>query len=281
MYLYSVLRKIAHKSSTALAFPSSLHSRNFSVQSDDISMMMTRQQITAPENLDRRHNTMHACVTFNPVRVPSAFRDNARARGVTPKAQRGFTVRAADEEVDPEEVLMDCEERMDKSIESIRTNFNTVRTGRANAAILDRVEVEYYGAMTPLQTIANATTPDAQTILIQPFDKGAINDIERALMMSDLGLTPGNDGNCIRLNIPPLTADRRKELAKLVSKLGEDGKVAIRNVRRDALKSIGKLEGMGEDQIKDFEEQVDKLSGEYVKQVDALVKAKEEELSKV
>ena len=100
-------------------------------------------------------------------------------------------------------------------------------------------------------------------------------------MMSDLGLTPGNDGNCIRLNIPPLTADRRKELAKLVSKLGEDGKVAIRNVRRDALKSIGKLEGMGEDQIKDFEEQVDKLSGEYVKQVDALVKAKEEELSKV
>ena len=93
--------------------------------------------------------------------------------------------------------------------------------------------------MTPLKSIANATTPDAQTILIQPFDKGAINDIERALMMSDLGLTPGNDGNAIRLNIPSLTADRRKELAKVVSKLGEDGKVAIRNVRRDALKSIG------------------------------------------
>ena len=125
------------------------------------------------------------------------------------------------------------------------------------------------------------TTPDAQTILIQPFDKGAINDIERALMMSDLGLTPGNDGNAIRLNIPSLTADRRKELAKVVSKLGEDGKVAIRNVRRDALKSIGKLEGVGEDEIKSFEDQIEKLTGEMVKQVDGLIKTKEEELSKV
>ena len=135
--------------------------------------------------------------------------------------------------------------------------------------------------MTPLKSIANATTPDAQTILIQPFDKGAINDIERALMMSDLGLTPGNDGNAIRLNIPSLTADRRKELAKLVSKLGEDGKVAIRNVRRDALKSIGKLEGVSEDEIKSFEDQIEKLTGEMVKQVDGLIKTKEEELSKV
>jgi ribosome recycling factor len=100
-------------------------------------------------------------------------------------------------------------------------------------------------------------------------------------MMSDLGLTPGNDGNAIRLNIPSLTADRRKELAKLVSKLGEDGKVAIRNVRRDALKSIGKLEGVGEDEIKSFEDQIEKLTGEMVKQVDGLIKTKEEELSKV
>ena len=177
---------------------------------------------------------------------------------------------------------MDCEERFEKSIDAIRINFNTVRTGRANAAILDRVEVEYYGAMTPLKTIANATTPDAQTILIQPFDKGAIKDIEKALMMSDLGLTPGNDGQCIRLNIPALTADRRNELAKLVSKLGEDGKVAIRNVRRDAMKSIGTLKkSLGEDQIKGFEEQIEKLTGEYVKQVDALVTKKEEELKKV
>ena len=190
-------------------------------------------------------------------------------------------MRADGEDIDPEEVMMDTEDRMEKSIESIRANFNTVRTGRANAAILDRVEVEYYGAMTPLRTIAQATTPDSQTILISPFDKGAINDIERALMMSDLGLTPGNDGNCIRLNIPPLTADRRKELAKLVSKLGEDGKVAIRNVRRDALKSIGKLEGIGEDDIKGFEDQVEKMTEKFVKQVDELVKTKEAELAKV
>ena len=172
-------------------------------------------------------------------------------------------------------------ERMEKSIEAIRSNFNTVRTGRANTAILDRIEVEYYGALTPLKTIANATTPDAQTIVIQPFDKSAIGDIEKAIMMSDLGLTPGNDGNVIRLNIPPLTAERRKELAKLVSKLGEDGKVALRNVRRDAMKSIGKLEGISEDEIKSLEEGIDKLTSEQVKQVDKLVKEKEEELSKV
>jgi ribosome recycling factor len=224
---------------------------------------------------------MHA-LTFTPA-VPRAFRARLqrRERCSTPRAQRGFVVRADGEDIDPEEVMMDTEDRMEKSIESIRANFNTVRTGRANAAILDRVEVEYYGAMTPLRTIAQATTPDSQTILISPFDKGAINDIERALMMSDLGLTPGNDGNCIRLNIPPLTADRRKELAKLVSKLGEDGKVAIRNVRRDALKSIGKLEGIGEDDIKGFEDQVEKMTEKFVKQVDELVKTKEAELAKV
>ena len=172
-------------------------------------------------------------------------------------------------------------ERMEKSIDSIRNNFNTVRTGRANATILDRIEVEYYGAMTPLKSIANATTPDAQTILIQPFDKGAISDIERAIMMSDLGLTPSNDGNAIRLNIPPLTAERRKELAKLVSKLGEDGKVALRNVRRDALKSIGKLEAISEDEIKSLEDNIERITSDYVKQVDELVKQKEQDIAKV
>lgn len=190
-------------------------------------------------------------------------------------------VRAASEQVDPEEIEMDAMERMDKSIAAIESNFNTVRTGRANASILDRIDVEYYGAMTPLKTIANATTPDAQTIVIQPFDKGAINDIERAIMTSDLGLTPGNDGNVIRLVIPPLTAERRKELAKLVSKLGEDGKVALRNVRRDALKSIGKLEGISEDEIKSLEDGIEKLTADYVKQVDKLVKDKEEDIATV
>jgi len=248
---------------------------------EKIGTISSQQTIPKP---GATHTTMHAAAcTFTPVRVPAAFRARARpSRRVSARAHPRLVVRAADEEVDPDEVLMDCEERFEKSIDAIRTNFNTVRTGRANAAILDRVEVEYYGAMTPLKTIANATTPDAQRILIQPFDKGAIKDIEKALMMSDLGLTPGNDGQCIRLNIPALTADRRNELAKLVSKLGEDGKVAIRNVRRDAMKSIGTLKkSLGEDQIKGFEEQIEKLTGEYVKQVDALVTKKEEELKKV
>lgn len=194
---------------------------------------------------------------------------------------RRVTVLATTEEVDPAEIELDAMERMEKSIDSIRNNFNTVRTGRANATILDRIEVEYYGAMTPLKSIANATTPDAQTILIQPFDKGAISDIERAIMMSDLGLTPSNDGNAIRLNIPPLTAERRKELAKLVSKLGEDGKVALRNVRRDALKSIGKLEGISEDEIKSLEDNIERITSDYVKQVDELVKQKEQDIAKV
>ena len=127
-------------------------------------------------------------------------------------------------------------ERMDKTIDAINRDFDTIRTGRANTAILDRIEVEYYGSPTPLKTISNASTPDSQTILIQPFDKTAIGDIEKALLQSDLGLTPNNDGSNIRLVIPQLTAERRKELAKQVSKLGEDGKVALRNVRRDALK---------------------------------------------
>ncbi len=190
------------------------------------------------------------------------------------------TVRAV-EGGDPEEIELDAMERMEKSIDSIRANFNTVRTGRANASILDRIEVEYYGAMTPLNSIANATTPDAQTILIQPFDKGAINDIEKAIMLSDLGLTPGNDGNCIRLNIPTLTAERRKELTKLVSKLGEDGKVALRNVRRDALRSISKLEGISEDEVKSLEEGIENLTSTHVKLVDELVKKKEEDIAKV
>ena len=212
--------------------------------------------------------------------VPRVSRGYPR-RCTVVRVLRGVTVLATTEEVDPAEIELDAMERMEKSIDSIRNNFNTVRTGRANATILDRIEVEYYGAMTPLKSIANATTPDAQTILIQPFDKGAISDIERAIMMSDLGLTPSNDGNAIRLNIPPLTAERRKELAKLVSKLGEDGKVALRNVRRDALKSIGKLEGISEDEIKSLEDNIEKITSDYVKQVDELVKQKEQDIAKV
>ena len=173
---------------------------------------------------------------------------------------------------------------MEKTMDAIANDFSTVRTGRANAAVLDRIEVDYYGAPTPLKTIANASTPDAQTITIQPFDKSAIKDIERAINESDLGMNPSNDGNIIRLNVPPLTAERRKELAKLVSKLGEDGKVALRNVRRDAMKAYEKLEkagSFGEDEIAKLKKSMEDLTASYVKKVDELTKAKETELQKV
>ena len=172
-------------------------------------------------------------------------------------------------------------ERIEKTIDAVREKFNTVRTGRASPKILDRINVEYYGTLTPLNTIANASTPDSQTIVIQPFDKTCINDIERAIMLSDLGLNPSNDGTCIRLSIPPLTAERRKELAKLVSKLGEDGKVALRNVRRDAIKSMGKIEGVSQDNVKSIEVAIDALTSDFVKKVDELVRQKEVDISKV
>ena len=170
---------------------------------------------------------------------------------------------------------------MEKTIDAVREKFNTVRTGRASPKILDRINVEYYGTLTPLNTIANASTPDSQTIVIQPFDKTCINDIERAIMLSDLGLNPSNDGTCIRLSIPPLTAERRKELAKLVSKLGEDVKVALRNVRRDAIKSMGKIEGVSQDNVKSIEVAIDALTSDFVKKVDELVRQKEVDISKV
>ena len=170
---------------------------------------------------------------------------------------------------------------MEKTIDAVREKFNTVRTGRASPKILDRINVEYYGTLTPLNTIANASTTDSQTIVIQPFDKTCINDIERAIMLSDLGLNPSNDGTCIRLSIPPLTAERRKELAKLVSKLGEDGKVALRNVRRDAIKSMGKIEGVSQDNVKSIEVAIDALTSDFVKKVDELVRQKEVDISKV
>ena len=170
---------------------------------------------------------------------------------------------------------------METTLDAVREKFNTVRTGRASPKILDRINVEYYGTLTPLNTIANASTPDSQTIVIQPFDKTCINDIERAIMLSDLGLNPSNDGTCIRLSIPPLTAERRKELAKLVSKLGEDGKVALRNVRRDAIKSMGKIEGVSQDNVKSIEVAIDALTSDFVKKVDELVRQKEVDISKV
>ena len=137
---------------------------------------------------------------------------------------------------------MDLEASMRKSVEATLRNFNTIRTGRANPSLLDKILVPYYGADTPLKSLATLATPDSQTIQIQPFDAGSIGLIEKAIGMSDLGLTPNNDGKVIRINIPPLTEDRRKDLCKLASKYAEEGKVALRNLRRDGIDQIKKLE---------------------------------------
>lgn len=175
-------------------------------------------------------------------------------------------------------------ERMEKCLESVQRNFSTIRTGRANPAMLDRIEVDYYGSMTPLKQIAGVSTPEASLLVIQPYDAGAIPAIERAIQQSDIGLTPNNDGKLIRLQIPQLTAERRKEMTKVASKLGEEGKVAIRNVRRDAMKSIEKLEKdgvIGKDERSSLENSIQKLTDEYIKQVESIIKAKSEELAKI
>jgi len=180
--------------------------------------------------------------------------------------------------------VTDVEARMQKAVEATQHNFNSVRTGRANASLLDRITVEYYGAETHLKTIANISSPDATTLMIQPFDRSAMRAIEKAISESDIGLTPNNDGSSIRLNIPPLTTDRRKELVKMVSKLAEEGKVAIRNVRRDAIDSLRKLEKskeMSEDDSKSQQEQVDKLTDKFVKNIDKVTAEKEKEISTI
>lgn len=180
--------------------------------------------------------------------------------------------------------LTDVEARMQKAVEATQHNFNSVRTGRANASLLDRITVEYYGAETHLKALANISSPDATTLQIQPFDRSTMRAIEKAISESDIGLTPNNDGSSIRLNIPPLTTDRRKELVKMVAKLAEEGKVAIRNVRRDAIDSIRKLEKakeISEDDSKSQQEQVDKLTEKFVKTIDKVTVEKEKEISTI
>ena len=180
--------------------------------------------------------------------------------------------------------LTDVETRMQKAVEATQHNFNSVRTGRANASLLDRITVEYYGAETHLKALANISSPDATTLMIQPFDRSTMRAIEKAISESDIGLTPNNDGTSIRLNIPPLTTDRRKELVKMVSKLAEEGKVAVRNVRRDAIDTFRKLEKakeISEDDSKSQQEQVDKLTEKFVKNIDKVTAEKEKEISTI
>lgn len=180
--------------------------------------------------------------------------------------------------------LAEVEDHMQKTVEATQRSFNTIRTGRANAAILDRVTVDYYGSPTPLKSLAGISTPDSTTILIQPYDRSSLNIVEKAIQLSDIGLTPNNDGSVIRLNIPPLTSDRRKELVKVASKYAEEGKVALRNIRRDAVDAVRKQEKSGdlpEDQAKDLQESIQKLTDKYVSKLEALLKEKEADITTV
>ncbi|GAL93614.1 MULTISPECIES: ribosome recycling factor [Microcystis] len=173
---------------------------------------------------------------------------------------------------------------MQKTVESTQRAFNTIRTGRANASLLDRIVVEYYGMETPLKSLATISTPDATTIAIQPFDRTSMGAIEKAISLSDVGLTPSNDGQIIRLNIPPLTSDRRKELVKLAAKLSEEGKVAIRNIRRDAIDAIRKQEKsheISEDESRDLQDQVQKSTDKFIAKIEDLLATKEKDIMTV
>jgi ribosome recycling factor len=183
-----------------------------------------------------------------------------------------------------DELMQDAKRRMDRTIESTRHEFNTVRTGRASAALLDRIQVAYYGTPTPLNQLATVGVPEPRLLTITPFDKNSMRDIERAIQESDLGLTPSNDGKLIRLQIPQLTEERRKQLVKVVGKLAEEGRVAVRNVRRDAIHQMKEAEKKGEvswDDLHRAEDRVQKLTDEHVKLIDDLLKHKEAEILEV
>ena len=180
--------------------------------------------------------------------------------------------------------LADAESHMQKAIEATQRSFNTIRTGRANASLLDRIMVEYYGSPTSLKSLASINTPDASTIIIQPFDRNSLNLIEKAISLSDVGLTPSNDGQLIRLNIPPLTSDRRKEFVKMAAKFAEEGKVSIRNIRRDAVDFVRKQEKNGEvseDEALDLQDKIQKLTDKYTAKIDDVLAEKEKDITTV
>ncbi|MBI3590393.1 MAG: ribosome recycling factor [Candidatus Melainabacteria bacterium] len=182
------------------------------------------------------------------------------------------------------DVLKSAEGNMKKAVALTQKELQGIRTGRANPALLDRVVVDYYGAPTPLKQLANISTPDGKCLVVQPYDKNALKDMEIAINKSDLGMTPNNDGNVIRIVVPSLTEERRKELVKLIKKFAEDGKVAIRNSRRDGLESMKKLEKekqISEDEMRKQQEHLQKLTDKYTKEIDDLTLSKEKEVMSV
>jgi ribosome recycling factor len=176
------------------------------------------------------------------------------------------------------------QEKMEKTLSVLRADLNTVRAGRANAALLDQIAVEYYGVPTPLKNMANIAVPDPRTITITPFDPKSVKDVEKAIQVSNIGINPSNDGRTIRLVIPPLTEERRKELTKLIKKMGEDSKVAVRNLRRDANEDLKKQEKNGElteDDLKEELDEIQKLTDKCMKDIDSIVAAKDKELMEI
>jgi ribosome recycling factor len=183
-----------------------------------------------------------------------------------------------------EDLVSDAIQRMDKSVDATHEHFNSVRTGRAAPALLDRIQVDYYGTPTPLKNMATISAPEPRLLSIQPFDPSSLKGVEKAIMESDLGLTPSSDGKVIRLPIPQLTEDRRKELVKLVRHMAEEGRVAVRNVRRDAIKHLEELVkdgNVGDDEERAAEGRVQKLTDDHVAKIDEILKRKEAEIMEV
>ncbi|SFJ22964.1 ribosome recycling factor [Thermoflavimicrobium dichotomicum] len=182
------------------------------------------------------------------------------------------------------EIKKQAQEKMEKAIQVLKKDLVSLRAGRANPALLDKVVVEYYGSEMPVNQLANISTPDPRTLVIQPWDKSALAEIERAILKSELGLTPSNDGNVIRINMPVLTQERRAELVKIARKTGEEAKVAIRNIRRDANDDLKKLEKNGEipeDVARRGQDEIQKLTDRFSKEVDSIVQAKEKEIMEI
>ena len=182
------------------------------------------------------------------------------------------------------QLCKDTEEKRKKAGEATRNEFASIRTGRANIALLDHVTVEAYGTTMPVRHIANVTVPDARSLLVQPHDKSIVGDVRKALEKSDLGITPNGDGNVIRLNLPPLTEERRKELVKLVHKRAEDGRIAVRNVRHhghDGIKHAHKEGKITEDEMRRANDQIQKLTDKYIAEIDTLAQSKEKEIMEV
>lgn len=180
-----------------------------------------------------------------------------------------------------DELLILGEEKMEKAVGALKKEFASIRTGRANPLILDKVVVEYYGVPTPLRQISQVSVQDGQTLVITPFDKSIIKEIEKAMIKAELGITPNSDGMVIRLTFPPLTEERRKEISKDVKKIAEEAKIAIRNIRRDMtdeLKKLEKSENLPEDTVKDSQDEIQKLTDKYVKIIDSVASEKEKEV---